>query len=41
MEIEITYEDPKVFKKAWVKKSSLYLVPGADVMEYVCENNQW
>jgi hypothetical protein len=41
MDVEITIEDPKVFKVPWVTNSPAYLAPQEDVLEYVCENNKW
>jgi len=41
IQIEITYEDPKVFKKPWSERYTLYLAPQEELIEYVCENNKW
>jgi hypothetical protein len=41
IDLEITFEDPKVYIKPWKKRISLYLAPDEDVIEYVCENNKW
>lgn len=39
--LEMTVEDPKVFVKPWVRNKSYYLVPQAELIEFVCENNKW
>ena len=41
IQIEITYEDPKVFRKPWSERYTLYLTPQEELVEYVCENNKW
>jgi len=41
MDIEVTIEDPKVFKKPWVSNQPAYLAPHVELIEYVCENNKW
>lgn len=41
IELEVTFEDPKVFRKPWVHHMVLYLAPQEQLMEYVCENNKW
>jgi hypothetical protein len=39
--LELTIEDPKVFESQWNERSSYYLVPQIELIEYVCENNKW
>ena len=41
LELQVTYEDPAVFKVPWVEHRQLDLVPQEELMEYVCENNKW
>jgi len=41
MMVEVTIEDPTVFKKPWIQKKPVDLVPQEDLYEYVCENNKW
>ena len=41
IELEMTVSDPKVYKKPWTRRASYYLVPQAELIEYVCENNKW
>ncbi len=41
MDLEVTIEDPKVFKKSWVSRQPAYLAPDVELIGYVCENNKW
>ncbi len=41
MMIEVTIEDPTVFKKPWIQNFPADLVPQEELFEYVCENNKW
>jgi len=41
MMIEVTIEDPTVFKKPWVQNHPADLLPQEELFEYVCENNKW
>jgi len=41
LEAIVTYEDPGVFSRPWSQHMVWKLAPQLDVMEYVCENNQW
>ncbi len=41
MMVEVTIEDPTVFKKPWVQNVPLDLAPQEELFEYVCENNKW
>lgn len=41
LELEITYDDPGVFAEPLIRRETWDLVPQLEVMEYVCENNQW
>ena len=40
MEVQTVIEDSGVFTKPWVMKSVWDLLPGVDLIEYVCENNR-
>ena len=39
--LEVTIEDPTVFKRRLVENLPLYLAPQEEIIEYVCENNKW
>ena len=39
--IDVTIEDPTVFKKPWILNIPYDLAPQEDLFEYVCENNKW
>jgi len=39
--VEVTIEDPTVFKKPWIQHHPMDLVPQEELFEYVCENNKW
>jgi hypothetical protein len=41
MIVEVTIEDPTVFKKPWIKNVPMDLAPQEELLEYVCENNKW
>jgi hypothetical protein len=41
MMIEVTIEDPTVFKKPWIRNNPVDLVPQEELFEFVCENNKW
>jgi hypothetical protein len=41
MMVEVTIEDPTVFKKPWVQNVPMDLAPQEELFEYVCENNKW
>jgi len=41
MDLEITYEDPTVYKSPWKENAPLHLAPQEELIEYVCENNKW
>ena len=41
LELEVTYDDPKVFVRPWKEVRSLHLAPQEELIEYVCENNKW
>jgi len=41
MMIEVTIEDPTVFKKPWIQNQPVELMPQEELFEYVCENNKW
>ena len=41
IDLEVTYEDAKVFRKPWKRLVTLYLALQEELIEYVCENNKW
>jgi hypothetical protein len=41
LEVTVTYEDPGVFVESWSRHMGWELLPDVDLLEYVCENNQW
>lgn len=41
LELEVSIEDPTVFKSPWIKNLPLELMPQEELLEYVCENNVW
>ena len=41
MEVEMNFEDPKVFRKPWKQLMVFDLAPQEEIIEYVCENNKW
>jgi hypothetical protein len=41
MEVDVTIEDPKVFRKPWTQSMVFDLAPQEEIIEYVCENNKW
>ncbi len=41
LEVTVTFEDPGVFIEPWTRHMTWGLAPQLELMEYVCENNQW
>jgi hypothetical protein len=41
MQVDVTFEDPKVFRKPWSRSMVFDLAPQEEVIEFVCENNKW
>ncbi len=41
LELEVSAEDPTVFKAPWIQNLPLDLAPQEELIEYVCENDQW
>jgi hypothetical protein len=41
MELELTIEDPAVYKEPWVRRIPIYLTPDEQLYEFVCENEAW
>lgn len=41
MELELTIEDPAVYKEPWVRQMPIYLAPNEELFEFVCENEKW
>ena len=40
LEVEITVNDPKAYTKAWSVTRKLSLLPNAELLEYVCNENE-
>jgi hypothetical protein len=41
LEVVVTYDDAGVFVEPLTRRMVWNLLPDVDVLEYVCENNQW
>jgi len=41
IELEVSAEDPTVFKVPWIQNLPLDLAPQEELIEYICENDQW
>jgi hypothetical protein len=41
MTVELTYADPEIFVKPWKVVYPLFLAPGENLMENICENNKF
>ena len=41
IDLEVTSEDPTVFKTPWIQNLPLELAPQEELIEYVCENDKW
>ena len=41
MTVELMYEDPEMFVKPWKVVSTLFLAPGENLMENICETNKF
>jgi hypothetical protein len=39
MDLEITIDDPKAYKKPWTVTSSFRLLPDTELLEYICSEN--
>src|SRR5205814_90974 len=40
MDLEITFNDPKYYTRPFSIKTALTLLPGSDLFEYVCAENE-
>jgi len=40
LDVQITFDDPKAYAKAWTLPMEFALVPDEDLMEYICENER-
>ena len=40
LEIDVTLEDPKTFTKPFSFKIDQHLMPGAELIEFVCQENE-
>jgi hypothetical protein len=41
MTVELVHEDPDIFVKPWKVVYTLFLAPGENLMENICENNKF
>jgi hypothetical protein len=41
MSVELMHEDPDIFVKPWKVVFTLFLAPGENLMESICENNKF
>ena len=41
MTVELMHEDPETFVKPWKVVFTLFLAPGENLMENICENNKF
>jgi hypothetical protein len=41
MDLELTIEDPAVYKEPWIRQMPIYLAPNEKLFEFVCENEKW
>ena len=41
MTVELIHEDPEMFVKPWKVVFTLFLAPGENLMESICENNKF
>ena len=39
MNIDITVDDPKAFTKPWTVRHMQELMPDADIIEFICQEN--
>jgi hypothetical protein len=40
LELEITIDDPKMYTRPWMAKTSFHLLPDTEVMEFICLENE-
>jgi hypothetical protein len=40
LDVQITFDDPKAYTKAWTLPMEFALVPDGDLIEYICENER-
>ncbi|MGA2882750.1 MAG: hypothetical protein ABSG13_27680 [Bryobacteraceae bacterium] len=40
MDIDITIDDPKAYKKPWTAKTGVELYPDTDLLEFICDENE-
>jgi hypothetical protein len=41
MTVDVIHEDPDIFVKPWKVVLTLFLAPGENLMENICENNKF
>jgi hypothetical protein len=40
LDLEVTFDDPKAYTRAWTLPAKFDLVPDGDLIEYICENER-
>lgn len=40
IEVQLTFDDPKAYKRPWTQAAKLDLMPEGDLIEYICENER-
>ena len=40
LEIQVTIDDPKAYKKTWTATQAMNLLPDTDLLEFVCNENE-
>ena len=40
LEIQVTIDDPKAYKKSWTATQAMTLLPDTDLLEFVCNENE-
>ena len=40
MDVQITIDDPKAYKKPWTVRLGWELMPDTDLLDWVCENEK-
>jgi len=40
LDIQVTIDDPKAYTRPWTVTEPMQLLPGADLIEFVCNENE-
>jgi len=40
LEVSVTVDDPKAYTKPWTVTINLSLLPGMELLEYICNENE-